>query len=195
MLHENTKKLDENIPWTMNSVQVYIYSFKTMRLAIMDCHPGWWESYQDQESSDGRYMKVLYLEIMYTRIGFLLFLASGVPFFFGMHQIHPNIMTYHDSDDEKHHSSAECGSKETSHSDKIQRRPATVTATYSHLFAGWHLPQVHRPRFFLAASCSFHISATKKHIKTLVQVIVRADFECLRKGGVVTDSARRSVCA
>lgn len=34
MLHENTKKLDENIPWTMNSVQVYIYSFKTMRLAI-----------------------------------------------------------------------------------------------------------------------------------------------------------------
>ena len=92
MLHENTKKLDENIPWTMNSVQVYIYSFKTMRLAIMDCHPGWWESYQDQESSDGRYMKVLYLEMMYTRIGFLLFLASGVPFFWYA----PNTSKYYD---------------------------------------------------------------------------------------------------
>jgi hypothetical protein len=105
---------------------------------------------------------------------FLAISCFWCAFFFGMHQIHPNIMTYYDSDDEKHHSSAECGSKETSHSDKIQRRPATVTATYSLLFAGWHLPQVHRPRFFLAASCSFHISATKKHHKPLVQVIVRA---------------------
>ena len=70
-MHESLKSWTKTSlgPWTVSQCPGLHILLQDHEAGDQSCHPAWWQSCQDQGKQ------------WWTRIGFLLFLASGVPFF------------------------------------------------------------------------------------------------------------------